>query len=128
VDNLALLEPGAEGVESIQLAFVYARPRHVVAREIKRVREDDAEGGTEGCHHVQPGKVWRCAYIVQSCQNRIPGAGGRGLQAHIACLSVGGILDRRRNYKLRYVPQSKKLGQPVAEAAMGCKLTDGARL
>jgi hypothetical protein len=43
VDNLALHEPCAEGIQSVQLTLVYSRSGSVAAREIKRVGKDDAE-------------------------------------------------------------------------------------
>jgi hypothetical protein len=71
VDNLALHEPCAEGIQSVQLTLVYSRSGSVAAREIKRVGKDDAERGAEGGNHVQPGQMGRRTQVLQGTQDGV---------------------------------------------------------
>lgn len=71
VDDLALHESCAEGVQSIQLALIEARSDGVAAGEVKRIREDDAEGRAEGGNHVHPGQVRRRAQVIKGGQDGI---------------------------------------------------------
>jgi hypothetical protein len=61
VDDLALLEPRAQGVEGIQLALVHAGPGYLSAGEIESIGQDDSEGAAEGCNQINPGQVGRDA-------------------------------------------------------------------
>jgi hypothetical protein len=65
MDDLALPKPGAECAQGIQFTLIHARPEVVAAREVERVREDDAEGDTEGCHDIYLGHIGRRAQVIQ---------------------------------------------------------------
>lgn len=128
VDDLTLLEPRTQGIQGIQLTLVYSRSGTVATRKIECVREDNAEGGTEGRDHIYPGQVWGCAYVIQRSQDSVSGPGRRRLKSYITSLSVGGILDRGRDHIMRHVAQSQELSQPVAKASGRCELGYGGGL